>query len=579
LPSPVSFLLVVAEFLLPGYAWILISGLSNRLNFSERFVLAFVLSFSFASLLTAALAFFTPNYLGLSPAISLLIAAVVLIGYVLKRRPPIHQTIPKTKLPSLQILFAVCAYVLLLIALFWSTPHYPTVDAPDLLTHARLAEQILQGGGKEVLLVDKFPTGLHFASALLANTFQLNALDALRTLTALIVLAIIPLIFSTARVLFQDERAAGLTVMIGAFALPVDAFHLARIGTFPNTAGDVLILTVLWLFLSYVRQPNRALGISLAFLNVAGMFMHSSFLIFFAVLWVAAVLVLIFSKKVRRNYSRGLLYSSVGLAVFSPALFYFVQGNVGRVLSSYVDFGQMTDPGLLRVGYFNFLYNIGYLVGWPSFALVALGVVLILKRKHSDAGMVLMLVWTGFLVVAPLLSGHSDRFVLFVMLPATFLVGSSFATFSERLGRARAHMNHGTKKLVRLVIPIMLVVLVLTGSFPTLVPYVYNPYGRTRQNAIFDSMIWLKGSPCASGVASSGLWPDYQYLPALTGIPYAGDFLKPPEIVLQKSNQLNFKCVVVATNSLYFPSFQATARLKQEYQNEMLAVFLIRTTS
>jgi hypothetical protein len=237
----------------------------------------------------------------------------------------------------------------------------------------------------------------------------------------------------------------------------------------------------------------------------------------------------------------------------------------------------MTEAAALRVAYYNFVYNIGYFIGWANAALIIIGIVLIFVKKQSKPGMILLAVWTASLVAAPLFSGQSYRFVLFWMLPATFLVGSALLSLSNMLRGSEVNFSPPMKKFGRAIIPLMLVVLVLSGSLPTLIPRVYNPYGRSLQDAVFDSMMWLKGSPC-SGVASSGLWPDYQYLPALTGIPYAGDFVKPPQVVLQESTQMKFNCVVVAIKNPYFGAFQLASEFEREYQNEMLAVFLIRTT-
>lgn len=135
--------------------------------------------------------------------------------------------------------------------------------------------------------------------------------------------------------------------------------------------------------------------------------------------------------------------------------------------------------------------------------------------------------------------------------------------------------KRSVNKLIRPIIPLLLIVLALSGSLSTLIPRVYNPYGRSLQEAVFESMIWLKGSPCVSGVASSGLWSDYQYLPALTGITYPGDFVKPPEVVLQKSTQLKFNCVVVAVRSEYFGLFHVSSKFESEYQNQTLEGFMI----
>ena len=101
-----------------------------------------------------------------------------------------------------------------------------------------------------------------------------------------------------------------------------------------------------------------------------------------------------------------------------------------------------------------------------------------------------------------------------------------------------------------------------------------NPYQRARQEEIYGSMEWLKQSNCTA-VASSGLWPDYLYLQALTPVRYNGDFVKPADIVLQKSTELGFTCVAVANDGPYFESFLTSPSYRELYHNNMVWIFAI----
>jgi hypothetical protein len=88
-------------------------------------------------------------------------------------------------------------------------------------------------------------------------------------------------------------------------------------------------------------------------------------------------------------------------------------------------------------------------------------------------------------------------------------------------------------------------------------------------------MVWVERGGCSSGVASVGLWPDYMYLPTLTGVPYMGDFVRSPDYVLQKSQSLGFHCLVVAKSNQYFQQYENDTALVDKYQNELVTVFVI----
>ena len=122
---------------------------------------------------------------------------------------------------------------------------------------------------------------------------------------------------------------------------------------------------------------------------------------------------------------------------------------------------------------------------------------------------------------------------------------------------------------------LILLLLIVSGVFPSIVAASFNPSGRSFQSAIYDSMVWVQHGTCSSGVASLGLWPDYEYLPALTGVQYMGDYNRSPDYVLQKSTTLGFHCLVTSRNNQYFPQYENNTAFQEKYQNELITVFSI----
>ena len=158
---------VISAFLLPGYAWVLISGLSRRMNAAEQATLAFVISIALLSLLTAGLSLVTHQYLLFSFIISLGASLATLAFYALRKRTRLIHFSGNRSLPK-ALLFCLVIYVIFLVASFWSAPFYPTAEAPDLAVHARVTQAILGGDGRNTLLHGDIPVGLHFAAAVVA---------------------------------------------------------------------------------------------------------------------------------------------------------------------------------------------------------------------------------------------------------------------------------------------------------------------------------------------------------------------------------------------------------------------------
>jgi hypothetical protein len=569
--TSLTLFLAALDLLLPGYAWILASGLNKQLSMLEKVVLSFVLSTCFSSLLAAALTFLTPGYLLLSTVLSLGGTAVVIVAYLSRRRPrpPAKQHTFSLSTGSRALDFCILVYAILILGLFWSAPYYPTAQAPDLLTHAQLTSSIVSGEGRNVLLESGYPVGLHFAAAIISSLVNIGALQALRIVASAALFSSVPLFFLSAREVLGNAKAAGAALLVVAFAMPADALHLFRIGTFPNLMSDMIILTVVWLVFRYVKNPSRALGATLTFLGVGGAFMHSSFLIILGVFWVAVPFAFILYKDEVRMYVTATSYSTLGLAVFGFLAFFSFHANLQRLAASYVVLGGMS---VFRIALDEFTRSLLTFLGLANVAAIICAALFVFKSRRN-LGLVFGFIWLLLMVPGALVSGQAYRFILFAMLPGSYLVGYMLANATDLHGPTKSTM---LPKLMRTTEVVVLLLLIISGVFPSIVAESFNPTGRSYQSAVYDSMIWVEHNiSCRTGVASAGLWPDYEYLPALTGVPYMGDFLRPPDYVLQKSASLGFHCLVVARNSEYFQQFANDTSFRGSYQNELVIVFAV----
>jgi hypothetical protein len=567
--ATLTVFLAVLELLLPGYAWILISGLHRLLSKLEKVVLSFILSLCFSSLLTAALTFATPDYLSVSVEISIVGAALVIGVYLAKQHP--HFSKPRSiplSTGSRALDFTILAYAVLIIGLFWSAPYYPTAQAPDLLTHTLVTNAIINGDGRSTLLTAGFPIGLHFVAATISTLIDIGALQTLRIVVSAVLMTTVPLVYVSARELLGDPKAAGMAVLVAAFALPVDALHFVRIGTFPNLMSDAIILTVVWLAFRYVRHPNHSLGVTLTFLGLGGTFMHSSFLILLAVLWVSVPLAFILFRQHAHNYTRATAYSTIGLALFALLAFFTFQANLQRVAGSYFVVG---GASVWRIALTEFGRSVLTFLG-PVNAIALMCSAFFITEYRRNLGSALSLLWLFLMVPGALASGQEYRFVLFSMVPGAYLLGDTMVKAPSLL----AGTSIGSvRKLTKTVMAMVFLLLVVSGVFPSIAVASFNPSERNYQSAVYDSMLWLERSGCSKKVASVGLWPDYEYLPALTGVPYAGDFVRPPDIMLQKRISLGFNCIAVSRNSRYFAAFESNGALIIKYRNELVVIFAI----
>jgi hypothetical protein len=564
-----SVIIAVLDFTAPGFAWILATGIGKRLSLFGQAAFSFLFSICFLSFLTAGFSFLTADFLlyaGFLPLTTLVIIAVYLLRADLRS---LEANIGEESLP-LAVILVVYFFVFLLS--LWSAPFYPDTVTVDPAIHAQFITGILQGKGASILLRSDYPTGLHFAAAFFASLTSLGALQALRILLSAVVLAALVLVYETALVMFGGKRAAVFVVLVAAFAIPIDPSLLISLGLYTNVLADAIIIMMLWLFFSYLAQPSRRLGVTLALVTVAGVFAHTSELVFLGAIWAFTPFVYLLFRPKFGAYLRAASYAISLLALFAIIFLPIYGGNLARVQT----YSELSRPFTLRV------FSSVYLTLWIIFYLyagsVAMGaigasIVLFSIRYRGHLGQLLMVVWTALLMVGAFFTSDiaTWRFALFTLVPGYLLVGSliSYSSKLPELAKMPA------KKIAHLIPVAVLLFLIAAGPFPSLVASSYNPTTRERQTAIADSMQWLSKNGCTDGVVSVGLGSDYPYLPALTGLRYFGDYEESAAAALNQSARLGFHCVAVAAQDHFLPTYTSTAGFELKYRNNVVVVFLV----
>ena len=561
------FLLVPLVLVLPGYGWILLWGLNKRFGVIDSLGLSFTISVAFVSLITGGLSLLTTHYLSYSIDSSLGLSLIFLLVSLARHRAPFHPVIrPRFDRYMLLLGGTLCAYAAMLGLLSWSAPFYPTADAVDPVSHIQIVQAIGNGSAKALMLHANYAIGMHFVSAVLGSMLDIDALSAIRLLLILTLADLIFLTYFCARSLLKSAQAASFTVLASAFVIPVDAIHFIKIGTFPNILSDAIVIAMVWLTFSYTREPQRSLGLTLTLLAVAGLFVHSSFLIFLVALWAALPVIFVCQRSYVRNYLEGIVFATAGIFLLLCLLGAFVAGHFDRIFTAYIISSLSPTPVLLI--FQTLVWNYSVFAGSLTGLLIAGGIAFILLRQRSAIGPVFLCVWFGLMMAGAVVSTQGWRFVLLSLVPASFILGNLI----ESLRGLRGEMNWS--RGFRLLMPVLLAAMILSGSFVGLLPRVFDPSNRVRQEAIVDSMSWLKQNDLNQSVASVGLWADYRYLEALTGIPYVGDF-ENVNLTLVGSRDKGFRFVAVAIQGPQLSAFESSVVVQEKYRNGIVAIFFI----
>jgi hypothetical protein len=470
----------------------------------------------------------------------------------------------------LPVIATACIYVVVLVSLFWSSPFYPTADADDPITHAQVVEGIINGLGRTLLLHSDFAIGMHFVSAVLARLLAVDSLDAIRFLLSMVIVVSVFLTYFCARNLLDNRNAANLTLIVAAFIIPADAIHFIKVGTFPNILSDALVVAMLWLIVSYTREPSRAMGLTLTFLALAGLFVHSTFLMFLGALWVALPVFLVSYRRYFTDYVKSVLFTTAGLFCLFVLLGSFLSASLGRIYTGYVasSFSPTPVALILQVLVWNYLALASPLA---ALAIIA-AIVFVLVKQRNAIWPIFVCIWFGLLLVAAIISPQGWRFILLSMVPASFLLGSSLGFLRELSSSSARRSWSGVR---RMLLPILLCGLILSGSFVGLLPRVFDPSNRIREEAVVDSMSWLKQNGDGQSVASVELSLDYRYLTTLTGIVYAGDFNESANSMVAQAGGVRFGYVVVAVQGTQFPTFESSSMVVEKYRNSVVAIFFI----
>src|SRR5208283_386906 len=95
------------------------------------------------------------------------------------------------------------------------------------------------------------------------------------------------------------------------------------------------------------------------------------------------------------------------------SIFHFVSGaNTAQTLQ------------LITVVYETFAWNLMVLIKPLTLTAIVLGIILVAKRGSQSIEQTFTVSWFTILVILSFLTVETDRFVLFCMVPAIFLVGN-----------------------------------------------------------------------------------------------------------------------------------------------------------
>jgi hypothetical protein len=217
--------------------------------------------------------------------------------------------------------------------------------------------------------------------------------------------------------------------------------------------------------------------------------------------------------------------------------------------------------------------NYRLFAGFLAPLLIVAAVIRVLLKRRVSVGTAFACVWLGITVIGMVASTEGWRFILLSLIPGSFLIGDLLGELHQSLVKLPAR---GTwSRILRSLAPLLLLALVVSGSFIPLLPRIYDPASRDRQEAVFDSMSWLKQNGDGQSVASVELFLDYRYLTTLTGIAYAGDFNESANSMVAQAGGARFGYVAVAVQGTQFPTFESSSMVVEKYQNSVVAIFFI----
>jgi hypothetical protein len=578
--SALTALLVPVEFLLPGYAWLLVTGVSKRFSgLSQKLSLCFILSISFESLVPAGFSVVTPNYLMYSMVLLLGASATIVLVFLLRNRNALQISTPRLSRGCTPFLVTVAAYVAVLSTLYWTSPYYPSANAFDPVVHSVLIQEILQGEGKMLLLHGGYALGMHFATALLARVVPIGALGSIRVILALVVLDSLALVYFCARVISDSAQVADMGILVAAFAIPVEALHYVVIGTYSNIIGDAVALTMVWLIFSYLKQPNKQLGVTLAVLGAAGAFMHSSFLLFLGVLVAFVPIVYVCSRKTFHEYTQAAAYSIGGFALFVLAAASFFQREIARISAHYLSIGWnfsigWSESGGLPSWYVHLWDGLGSFVGSLNVLAIWVGIVFTLMTHRKSPSQLFLLIWLGItFAISPFFSSIPiERMTNLLSIPAILLVANLIGSGYSFLAKSK-RVSLDLRKHAMAIVVLGLLFLTVSGTFLQVLERAYNPAEHAHQTAVVQSMDWLTTqSRCLSGVASVGLWNDYRYFNILTGIRYAGEYFN-LTFLMDAATVIHFGCVAANIHYKYFNGLEMSNAFREQWRNADVAIF------
>lgn len=580
---------------LPGAAFIELGRISSD-SLGEKLGFAVGLGMAINVIL---MLFQASRYLGvgvvqLADAVLAVSALAIIVSFVVRRRIGL---IARPTREDLLAMLLIVVQGLLVYAHYLVYPIFPQFQSVDFSSHVLIVTDIQKGNASPI------PAGILYYGVymlmveLLALTNGIPFLITQRTMEILVVLSPL-LVYSAASVVSDSRRISLIATFIyvaGGFVWFGSVFNS---GLYPNFYGILSSLFIIIAISAVLRAPRNPAGWAVYLLSIANaLFSHYSTLTIFPAIVALPVVALLLTRRLDRVLlAVGLvpiLLAALALAQY-PSLVGTLEGFAGGGAGGNV--ASDTPLSLVLAGYPFLRYITVEVTSDTStiflLLMAAVGAYASLKAKNTIV--LLPLMWLLPIAILSPANEGAWRFSYAGLLPLCLLAAFGFSPLLQRLQRRNAvRRRKGAKpwrerRLFTALVPIALILLIVGGSWGTLLLYDTIAQGASAgqaQRDVYYSMQWIgKNTPADSKLVSITDWR-YTFMGLLEGRVVAYSPLTLPEDLLLQLNGTKHLYVAltalatvssVSTNPI--PLYRNDTRFKLVYQNPDVLVFLANAT-
>jgi hypothetical protein len=559
-----------------GGLWLSVSGLARKVDMFESVVCSLSLGVVFAVLAGCVSFFVGFSYVNvITVCLMLILFGLFMVrgGFAsstLKLRPLERRYWIPISLALVHVVFFV---------FYWHAfPYFPTARGLDVMAHTQETTDVIR-----TFATEPDEMGAHLLLAFSYSFLGGNLLTSLRMTTAVVDILSIPVAYCVFQRMFRrNAQTAAYAIVAFSLIIPSGLLHYFDSGTYANIIGDFFIMLSLLGVLILWEEVSAPSAMTVAVVEVVALTSHVSVIVFGAVMLCCSIIVLKSYPFKFKNYALanlGFVALPVAVLVIAPRLLY----GETELIFAHVAFRG--SPAIaLQAWLDNYVGYTGLLVF--GVVLIAFTLTITMARRHLES--LLPATWFMFLFLAIFIGPVEDnwRLVLLSFVPASALLGQLLHKIERcinLLARRTIRRTRLRKALVRVTMIGIVVVLILSGSFPRLVTETYSAERsiRQRQLMIYDSMAWLASNATSNAVVVSVGLIEYGYLSGIFNLTYGGDY----ELLILhgygnpynpgSDGILHFNYVAVSVDYVGLQNYYACAAMRLAFQNSQVAIFRV----